>query len=85
MRFILGFLALASMSQPALACAMDGMFGGGAHRFNPFLAMQTGSGDQTYDQDTDLSDTQDDYADSTDDSVNEDAEQETTEYNPRDL
>lgn len=83
MRKILCFLAMLTMSQPVLACGLDGMFG--AHRFNPFLAMQTGSGDQTVDQDTDYSDSQDDYADSDYDTQSDEPELETAEYDPGDL
>jgi len=85
MRVILILMAMLTLSQPAFACAMDGFYGAGAHRFNPFLAMQTGSADQSYDQDADLSDIQDDYADSTDDIQYDDPELETAEYDPSDL
>lgn len=85
MRKILCFLAMLTMSQPVLACGMDGLFGAGAHRFNPFLAMQTGSGDQSYDQGSDLSDDQDDYADSDYETQGDEPELETAEYDPGDL
>ncbi|SIN82748.1 hypothetical protein SAMN02745824_1936 [Parasphingorhabdus marina DSM 22363] len=84
MRVFLGFLAMLSMSQPAMACAMDGMFGG-AHRFNPFLAMQAGSGDLSVNQNDDLYDSQDDYSDNADGSEMEDTGQEPAEDNPLDL
>lgn len=84
MRSAICFLAMLTMSQPAMACAMDGMFGG-AHRFNPFMAMQTGAGDLPASQNDRLYDSQDDYSDNADGSANEDAGQEPAEDNPRDL
>ena len=58
MRVFLGFIAMLSMSQPAMACAMDGMFGG-AHRFNPFPGHAGPvSGDLSVNQNDDLSDGQ---------------------------
>ncbi|MEO0441666.1 MAG: hypothetical protein AAF067_12430 [Pseudomonadota bacterium] len=84
MRKLVVLLAMLTMSQPALACAMDGMFGG-SHRFNPFLAMKTGVADDSFGQIDDLSDGQDEYAEDNERYESEDEAQESAEYNPRDF
>ena len=53
MRAVICFLAMLTMTQPAFACAMDGMYG--AHRFSPFQGMQLGMG-------VDLTNQSSDYA-----------------------
>ena len=82
MRLFVAFIAMLLMAQPALACGMDGMFG--AHRFNPFLNMGTGSGSSD-DYSADLSDSQEEYSDRSDDSDSENDDQASADDNPDDL
>lgn len=83
MRAILGsfaVLATVVVSQPASACAMDGMFG--AHRFNPFLNMGAGSENSEDFASTDTYDEQDDYSVRSDDSDSENDDGYAADENP---
>lgn len=83
MRAILSSFALLAMmvvSQPAYACAMDGMFG--AHRFNPFLGMGAGAGASEDFSSAELSDDQDEYMQRSDNSDSENDDQPAPDDNP---
>ena len=76
-------LGMLTLSQPASACGLDGMFG--AHRFNPFLGLGVGAGDSENDSSSQWSDDQQDYSDQSNDYANDTSDQDTTDDNPEDF
>lgn len=80
MRAVICFLAMLTMTQPAFACAMDGMYG--AHRFSPFQGMQLGMGVDLTNQSSDYANNDNASSYRDDDADEPDMQQDSAEIDP---